>query len=301
MDGMAHIQTNLPGRTIEEISADIRVHAVNMARSYIAIGRDLMEAKALLKHGQWLPWLKEMGFGISSANKYMQLAAEVKEDSALAALPYSKAQALLNLPAGERESFAQANDIDSKSAAEIKRLIREKEDALRARNEMAAALEKEKDNTKTYQDSAVHWKREADYRAQRIEELQTQEPRTVKVIEAPDDYQALKMEVAHHAREMEEAAQAAEEAESRAAAAEAELNRLRREQSGQTADKFTAAQGAANTFLIAVQLLPYDREEMGSLHNRQRYQNLVKSIRDWCDEMADALEGGALNAEGAVI
>ena len=96
-------------------------------------------------------------------------------------------------------------------------------------------------------------------------------------------------------------AQAAEEAESRAAAAEAELARMRREQGGQAADKFTAAQGAANTFLMAVQLLPYDREELGNLYNRQRYAGLVKSVRDWCDEMADALEGGPLDAVGEVI
>ncbi len=297
---MAHVQ-NLPSRTIEEISADIRMRAQHMARDYIAIGRDLLDAKELLGHGKFLPWLREMGFGVSAADKWMRLASEIDLDSPLAELPPTKVMALLSLPAGERETFAQENDVDSKSAAEIKRLIKEKDDALRARNEMAAALEKEKDNTKIYQDSAVHWKQQADYRAQRIEELQTQEPRTVKVIEAPDDYQELKMAAAHHQAEMEEAAQAAEEAESRAAAAEAELARLRREQHGQPADKYTAAQGAANTFLIAVQLLPYDREEMGSLYNRQRYASLVKGIREWCDEMADALEGGPLDAEGAVV
>lgn len=277
----------LSGRSIAEISADIKVHAQNMARSYVAIGRDLTEAKALLGHGRFMPWLKEMGFGVSAANKYMQLAAEIQDDSPLAELPYSKAFALIQLPAGEREAFARENDVDSKSAAEIKRLIKERDSA--------------QENARIYQDSAVHWKREADFRAQRIEELQTAEPRTVTVHEVPDDYQALKNAAARHRAEMEEAAQAAEEAEGRAAAAEAELARLRREQSGQGADKFTVFQGAANTFLMAVQLLPYDREEMGSMYNRQRYANLVKGIREWCDEMAEALDDGALSTEGAVV
>lgn len=283
---MAHVQ-NLPSRAIEEIRADIRMRMQHMARDYIAIGLDLIEAKEQLGYGKFLPFLQEFGFGVSAAEKWMKLASEVDADSPLAELPPTKVLALLSLPADEREEFAQANNVDSKSAAEIKRLIKEKEAALRERNEFAAAFEKER--------------QESTRRAARIEELQTQEPRTVKVIEAPDDYQALKMAAAHHQAEMEEAAQAAEEAESRAAAAEAELARMKREGGGQTADRFATVQGAANTFLMAVQLLPYDRQEMGNLYNRQRYASLVKSIREWCDEMADALEGGPLNAEGAVV
>ena len=80
---MAHVQ-NLPTRTIEEISADTRVHAQNMARSYIIIGRDLIEAKQLLGYGKFLPWLREMGFGVSAADKWMKLAYEVDADSPLA-------------------------------------------------------------------------------------------------------------------------------------------------------------------------------------------------------------------------
>lgn len=52
---MAHVQ-NLPGRTIEEISADIRMRMQHMARDYIAIGLDLIEAKDQLGHGKFLPW-----------------------------------------------------------------------------------------------------------------------------------------------------------------------------------------------------------------------------------------------------
>lgn len=290
---MAHVQ-NLPSRAIEEIRADIRMRMQHMARDYIAIGLDLIEAKEQLGYGKFLPFLQEFGFGVSAAEKWMKLASEVDADSPLAELPPTKVLALLSLPADEREEFAQANNVDSKSAAEIKRLIAERDQLKRERDEA-------RDNWNTYQGSAIHWKQEADYRAQRIEELQTQEPRTVKVIEAPDDYQALKMAAAHHRAEMEEAAQAAEEAESRAAAAEAELARMKREGGGQPADRFATVQGAVNTFLMAVQLLPYDRQEMGNLYNRQRYASLVKSIREWCDEMADALEGGALDAEGAIV
>ena len=274
-------------RPLPELETTIRAAAVLELQGALTIGVCLMEAKEQLGRGKWLPWLQKMKISSTYAERRMRLAAEIPPESPLAALNYSQAMAMMALPAGERETFAQEHAIQEKTAAEIRQLIKERDEA--------------RDNWNTYQESAIHWKQEADYRAQRIEELQSAEPRTVKVTEVPDDYQALKMAAAHHQAEMEEAAQAAEEAESRAAAAEAELARMRREQGGQTADKFTAAQGAANTFLMAVQLLPYDREELGSLYNRQRYQSLVKGIREWCDEMADALEGGPLDAVGEVI
>lgn len=290
---MAHTQ-NLPGRTIEEISADIRVHAQNMARSYIIIGRDLIEAKELLGHGKFLPWLREMGFGVSAADKWMRLASEVDADSPLAELPPTKVMALLSLPAAEREEFAQANNVDSKSAAEIKKLIAERDQLKKERDEA-------RENWNTYQGSAIHWKQEADFRAQRIEELQNAEPRTVKVVETPDDYQQLKMAAAHHQAEMEEAAQAAEEAEQRAAAAEAELARMRMQGGGKAPDKMEKVAGLANDFLIAAQLLPYDREIMDSAQGRRQCELVVKQIRAWVLDMQQALECGPLDAEGAVI
>ena len=50
----------------------------------------------------------------------------------IGALPVSKALALLQLPAEERETFAQANNVQDQSAEEIKRLIRERDEARQA-------------------------------------------------------------------------------------------------------------------------------------------------------------------------
>src|SRR5215831_1048294 len=41
----------------------------------IAAGDLLIEAKALLKHGQWLPWLRDdVGIPARTATRYMELA-----------------------------------------------------------------------------------------------------------------------------------------------------------------------------------------------------------------------------------
>lgn len=283
---MAHSQSNnLPGRTIEEISAEIRVHAQNMAMSYIVIGRDLIEAKQLLGHARFLPWLKEMGFGVSAAEKHMRLAAEVDADSPLASLPYSKALALLRLPAGEREAFAAENDADNKSAAEIRRLIAERD--------------REKDRVSILEAQNKSLLRDWEKEHQAAEKLRA-DPPVQKVIEVPDDYQQLKAEAARHEREMAEAVQAAEEAERRAADAEAEAARLRREADGAPEDTFSQVLAAANAFLLKVQLLPYNRAELSGMYNRQRYSPIVEQVEDWVREMREAMDG-TLDADGAVI
>lgn len=282
-------------RPLNVIEASITLHKEQATRGFLGIGRDLIDAKAQIgQHGQWMPWLERMGFNQSTANKYMQVARAVNEGSALEGLSFTQIAALLALPAGEREAFAIENGVADKSGAEIKKLIAERDQLKKERDEA-------RENWNTYQGSAIHWKQEADFRAQRIEELQNAEPRTVKMIEAPDDYQQLKMAAAHHQAEMEEAAQAAEEAEQRAAAAEAELARMRREQGGQGRDRYQEIAGKANDFLLAARMLPWDAQEMGSEANRRRYELLMKPIREWVLDMQQALQFGPLDAEGAVI
>lgn len=46
-------------------------------QAVIEIGKRLIEAKAQLKHGEWLPWLSEkVEFSETSAQRFMQLARE---------------------------------------------------------------------------------------------------------------------------------------------------------------------------------------------------------------------------------
>ena len=110
----------LSGRTIHEITADIFVNFRNAKASIAQIGRDLNEAKQLLNHGDWLPYLEGLQISVSTAENYMRYAAAVPEDERLAALPYSAAIALLALPDDQRQRV-QENDLDGKSAAEISR------------------------------------------------------------------------------------------------------------------------------------------------------------------------------------
>lgn len=146
-------------RDIKTVTTEIRTlhrQAQCMVLGYaIEIGRRLKEAKAMLDHGQWGPWLREeVDFSQSSANNFMRIFEEYgaqqvslfgdANSQALGNLPYTHALRLLALPAEERESFAEEHHAEELSTRELEKLIRERNEARRAEQdaqEKAAAAE----------------------------------------------------------------------------------------------------------------------------------------------------------------
>ena len=130
-------------RTPEQIGAEIRMY-VDVGRRVtllcgIEIGRRLVEAKELLPHGEWLPWLqRETEFSERSAQNYMKVFTEYgaaqlglfgpeTNTQTFADLPISKAIALLSVPESERVEFAEVVDAEHISVRELEEKIRERE------------------------------------------------------------------------------------------------------------------------------------------------------------------------------
>lgn len=130
-------------RTPEQIGAEIRMY-VDVGRRVtllcaIEIGRRLVEAKELLSHGEWLPWLeRETEFSERSAQNYMKIfneygAAQLglfgpeTNTQTFADLPISKALALISIPESDREAFAEEVDAANISVRELEEKIRERE------------------------------------------------------------------------------------------------------------------------------------------------------------------------------
>ena len=65
----------VPARKLEEIAASIRARQTNIAENIIGIGYDLIEAKAMLKHGEFGRWLAD-NFSMTqqTAGNYMRVA-----------------------------------------------------------------------------------------------------------------------------------------------------------------------------------------------------------------------------------
>lgn len=135
------------GRDIDVITNDILDAKRVGGEAILTIGRCLEEAKRVLPHGEWLPWLTEkVDFSERSANRFMRLAREWSNPTTLSDLGASKALSLLALPAEERERFLseshtvgdQKKEVIDMSARELEKAIRERKEALSAAEKAGA-------------------------------------------------------------------------------------------------------------------------------------------------------------------
>ncbi len=140
-----------PALDIETITTVILEAKRDGGEAILRIGRALLEAKSMLSHGEWLPWLEErVEFSERAAQNFMRLAREYSNPQTLADLGASKALALLALPAEEREEFISAVHVvagEEKttaelSARELAQAIREKEQAQAGLKSAETAREK---------------------------------------------------------------------------------------------------------------------------------------------------------------
>lgn len=138
-------------RTPEIVAAEIRQIADQTRKmvlnSSIEIGKRLCEAKEMVPHGEWAAWLeKNVDFSQSSANNFMKIYTEYGDiqgelwgasakSQTFGNLSYSQAVALLAVPAEEREEFVKENHVEDMST-------REMQEAIKARDEALAAVEK---------------------------------------------------------------------------------------------------------------------------------------------------------------
>ena len=126
-------------RSIEIITNDILDAQRKGGEAVLTIGRCLIEAKDMLPHGEWLPWLAEkVGYSEKTAQNFMRLAREFSNPQAIADLGATKALKLLALPADEREQFVADHNVIDMTTRQLEQAIRERDEA-RAAAEHAAA------------------------------------------------------------------------------------------------------------------------------------------------------------------
>ena len=120
-------------RDIDAVTGEIIHLKQELARNIVDIGLRLIEAKAMLSHGGWLPWLEErVCFSEKTAQNYMRVAREFPNPQLVADLGVRKALALLELPPSERENFAEENNVIDMTSRELEKAIRERDEARRA-------------------------------------------------------------------------------------------------------------------------------------------------------------------------
>ncbi|MGN1006480.1 MAG: DUF3102 domain-containing protein [Aristaeellaceae bacterium] len=104
------------------IETNLEACKKNIAMSLWQIGTLLCQAKdeGVVPHGEWTQWATaHSGLSERGVQHAMRQARELSADSPLLALDDSKINALLRIPAGEREDFARRIDAESASAREV--------------------------------------------------------------------------------------------------------------------------------------------------------------------------------------
>lgn len=215
----------------------------------LAIGKRLIAAKALLPQGRWLRWLAEnVDYSDRKAQDLMRLYEEYGKKTipqAIAELDYTKAVALLSLPAEERVALAeQAAEMSTRELqAEVSRLREESrqrqvridelleessnfgaairtehEAADRARaeakaaGETAEALKKERDEAQTTRDLEIKKAQNAVTRANDTQKKLTEAEARIRELEAapPATVEAVPADVAAELERLRSAGQRSE-------------------------------------------------------------------------------------------
>lgn len=217
------------GRTIETITDEILDAKRTGGEAILTIGRCLIEAKDMLPHGEWLPWLNErVELSERTAQKFMRLAQKWSNPSALADLGATKALMLLALPEEERDEFIEDHNVIDMSTRQLEQAIKERDEARKAAEAAKAdASAAEQARAKMEADMAVvnaslaaarEEKQKADQEAARLEqELADLKARPVEVaVETVVDPEALEKARAEAVAEMKAKLDKAKEAKAKA-------------------------------------------------------------------------------------
>lgn len=297
-------------RSIEEITISAKLNMQDMINKAMQLGKDFSDAKELLGHGKFLPWLEKLGVSSSTASNYMRVAREITPGSRMASLPYSKALALLAAPAEEREELAA--QADDKSAAEIRKLIEERNRAAEAANaETARADQAEKDAKAFNQENAnlrnkvsvlqneLNGKKQYvdDLRAKLLE-AENNVVEVEKIVEVePKDYRIIKMQLENAKKSADDLIEAAAMAEERAAQLEAENEELKSGKKEMQKPVGILLNEAVNTFFRNCDMMPYNPIDLQK--DSYAVHHSLEILQEWIDRMHAAMESNVL-AEGAV-
>ena len=293
-------------KPLDIITEEILFYKRQAGGAIIEIGKRLLEAKAQLGHGEWLPWLRDrVDLSERSAQNFMRLAREYSKSAEIAYLGASKALALLALPESERANFvSEPHTVEELNAAieERDRALREAQKAdarARSAEESRAKMEADMCQLKELQQRAREAEEEKARQLQAAEEeLQALRSRPVEVAvetrdASPEQLAAARAEGAKeakqaaakaHRRELEEAEQKAREnvkklrEELKTAQAQAREANIRTQEAELAAKK--AEKKASDADRLA---------KVSANENMVTFRVLFQSAQDTVNRMADAV------------
>jgi len=195
-----HIQAAQPPkpRDIETITSEILDAKRAGGEAILSIGKGLIEAKALLSHGEWLPWLENrVEFSEKAAQNFMRIARHYSNPQALADLGATKALMLLAIPDEVREEFISTSHVvNGEEKTVIDMTSRELETALKERDAARKAAEQAEADRRTADAAREKLSRDMKLANERIAGLNAEvEEHSARAKEAQDTAARLEKEL----------------------------------------------------------------------------------------------------------
>lgn len=251
-----HIQSAQPPapRDIEVITREILDAKRQAGENILTIGRGLIEAKSFLSHGEWLIWLEErVDFSERAAQRFMRLAREYSNPTALSDLGATKALMLLAIPAEGREEFISAPHlVDGEEKTVIDMTSRELETVIKERDAALKAAEQARADQKAADEAREKMSTDMALANERIADLNAElEARSSAAKEAKDVAAQLEKELEELRSRPVDVAVAVDDAAVDAARKEAEaamqakLDKAKKAQAKAEADKKAAENAKA--------------------------------------------------------
>ncbi len=310
-------------RSIDAITSEILQLKQDAGNAILGIGQRLIEAKAMLPHGDWLPWLTEqVEFSERTARNFMRLAREWTKRQARGDLGPAKARPLQGLPPEARERFMEENHVvdgEEKSvidmtSRELEKAVKERDEARRAAEEARAAADAAeqsrakmeadmaalKDLHQSAQVAEAHSREEL---AKAQAELKALQEKPVEVAVMKVDQEALdnarREAVADMQAKVDKATEAQKKAEEKRKKAEEDLEALRRQlEESQQAERRAVISGDKDLATFEL-LFSQGNETVNKLHGlllkvRGRGdQELAEKLRKALLALADLTRGCA--------
>ena len=137
---------------IEKTTTEILMLKDQTAQNIIEIGKRLIKVKDNLEHGEFINWLEnKVDFSRCTANRFMKIATEFSNVSAVQHLGSRKLFLLAGLDEEDRQEVMQENNVEDMTTRELEQAVKEKKEIkrqLEAEQEYSQELQeaiKEKD------------------------------------------------------------------------------------------------------------------------------------------------------------
>ena len=121
---MINQNTNLS--RLDTLAQEARMFAAGATMNMLQLGRVFIEAKTMLKHGEFAAWCDEnAGCSIRTAQNMMSAYTRFGDKPEFLKIGKSKLFKMLTLPEGTEDQFVKENDVEHMSSREVDRAIKE--------------------------------------------------------------------------------------------------------------------------------------------------------------------------------